>query len=216
MAKLIELGFSKVATAETIVSTYDAAGKANAAPMGVVMEDEQQISINLFNSSTTFKNIKENKCAVLNLTDNIEVFYRTTFKEANPNGELPKDWFIKARNVNAPRLSLADTFIEVSIKELFSTETEKTSAVFRIISIQATRKYPQVYCRAMSQTLEAIIHATRVKALANDPAQQKSVKHLLEMIGDCNKVVNRVAPNSSYTLVMTDLMKRVDLWREQK
>lgn len=216
MAKLIDLGFSKGAIAETIVSTYDADGKANAAPMGVVMEDQQHISINLLNSSTTFKNIKENRCAVLNLTDNIEVFYRTAFKEANPDSELPREWFKKARNVNAPRLSLADASIEVSIKELFPNETEKTRVVFRIISIQAKRKYPRVYCRAMSQTLEAIIHATRVKALANDPAQQKSVKHLLEMIGDCNKVVNRVAPNSSYALVMADLMKKVDLWRAQK
>ena len=68
----------------------------------------------------------------------------------------------------------------------------------------------------MSQTLEAIIHATRIKALANDPAQQKSIRHLLEMVVDCDKVVNRVAPNSSYTLIMADLMKKVDSWQEQK
>ncbi len=216
MAKLIDLGFLKGAIAETVVSTYDAHGKPNAAPMGVVMEDEQHISLNLFNSSTTFKNIKENRCAVLSLTSNIEVFYRTAFKEANPDGELPKEWFKKASVVNAPRLCLADASIEVSIKELFPTDTGKTIAVFRVNLIQAKRKLPQVYNRAMSQTLEAIIHATRVKALINDVNEQKCVNKLLEMISDCSDVVKRVAPNSSYSLIMADMLKRMDLWQEKK
>jgi hypothetical protein len=216
MAKLSDLGFSKGIIVETLVSTYGANGKPNAAPMGVVMEDEQRIIINLFNSSTSCKNIKENKCAVVNLTGNIEVFYKTAFKDANPDGELPKEWFKKASALNAPRLRLAEASIEVSVKELVPVGAEKTLAIFLVNSIQATRKYPKVYCRAMSQTLEAIIHATRVKALVNNPAQQKSVGHLLEMIADCDKVVNRVAPNSSYTLVMADLMKKVNSWEEQK
>ena len=216
MAKLTDLGFSKGIVFETLVSTYGGDKKPNAAPMGVIMEDERHIIINFFNSSITCKNIKENKCAVVNLTSNIEVFYKTAFKEANPDGKLPKEWFIKTSALNAPRLRLADASIEVSVKELVPADAEKTLAVFIVNSIQVTRKYPKVYCRAMSQTLEAIIHATRLKALANDPTKQKSVRHLLEMIADCEKVVNRVAPNSSYTLVMADLIKKINSWQEQK
>jgi uncharacterized protein len=216
MAKLTDLGFLTGNIVETIISTYGADGKPNAAPMGVVMGDEQNLIINLFNSSTTYKNIKESKCAVLNLTGNIEVFYRTAFKEANPNGELPKEWFKEATTVNAPRLSLADGSIEVSIKELLPAGTEKTIVVFKANGILATKKYPQVYNRAMSQTLEAIIHATRVKLFINDRKEQNRVNKLLKMISNCNDVVKRVAPNSSYSLVMADLMKRIDLWQEQK
>ncbi len=65
----------------------------------------------------------------------------------------------------------------------------------------------------MSLTLEAIIHATRVKAFGNDEKEQAQVNKLLEMIGNCNDVVNRVAPDSPYSNVMADLMKRIDSWR---
>jgi hypothetical protein len=37
----------------------------------------------------------------------------------------------------------------------------------------------------------------------------------MELIDNCNDVVNRVAPNSVYSLVMADLMKRIDSWRSK-
>jgi hypothetical protein len=126
------------------------------------------------------------------------------------------EWFKKARDVNAPRLCLADASIEVSVKELVPVDGQKIRAVFKLDSLRAKQAYPQVYSRAMSQTLEAIIHATRVKAMLKDPMQQKKVKHLLEMINDCQDVVDRVAPNSQYSLVMADLMKRIDSWRQHE
>ena len=67
----------------------------------------------------------------------------------------------------------------------------------------------------MFATLEAIIHATRVKAFLNDEEEQKQVSKLLELIDNCNCVVNRVAPNSAYSSVMADLMKRIDSWRSK-
>lgn len=216
MAKLSDLGFLKGIIAETIVSTCNKEGQPNAAPMGVVIEDEERLSIELFNSSTTFNNIVAKRCAVINLTSNIEVFYKTAFKEANPDGKLPLDWFKKAKVVDAPRLRLAEAAIEISIDALVPIDNLKTGAMFRVELIQSPPKYPQVHCRAMCQTLEAIIHATRVKALLSDPLQRRKVKHLLQMIDDCQKVVNRVAPNTTYSLVMDDLIRRIELWRQQQ
>ena len=100
---------------ETIVSTYNPDGTPNAAPMGITMQDQQTLSLNIFNSSSTCRNLKANKCAVINLTSNIEVFYKTTFKEANPDGKLPQEWFEKSEVVNAPKLRLADATVEVSV-----------------------------------------------------------------------------------------------------
>ena len=214
--KLTDLGFSKGIISETIVSTFNKDGKPNAAPMGAIMEDEQKIIINLFNSSSTYRNLQANSCAVINLTSNIEVFYKTAFKEANPDGKLPKEWFKKSDTVNAPKLSLADATIDVSVIDMKPIGTEKTKAFCNVKQVNATKKYPQVYCRAMSATVEAIIHATRVKAFINDEKQQKQVNILLEMIGNCNDVVNRVASNSPYSLIMPDLMKRIDSWRSIK
>ena len=214
MAKLTDLGFSKDAIFETVLSTYNPDGTADAAPMGVTMIDQQTISLNLYNSSQTSRNLKANKCAVINLTSNIEVFYKTAFKEANQNGELPQEWFEKKEAVNAPCFRSADATIGVSVVEMEPVRAEKTKFSCKIERIDALKVYPQVYCRAMSATLEAILHATRVKLFINQKTKQKDVTKLLSMIENSNDIVNRTAPNSVYSTVMADLMKRIDGWKK--
>ena len=215
MAKLTDLGFLKGMIFEAIVSTYNQDGSPNAAPMGTTMQNQQTISLNIFNSSETNRNLKTNKCAVINFTNNIEVFYRTAFKEANPDGKLPQEWFEKAGTVNAPKLQLSEATIDVSVASMESMGAEKTNFSCSIVKINVDKMYPQIYCRAMAMTLESIIHATRVKAFVNDEKQEKNVNALLELIENNNNVVNRVAPNSMYANVMADLTKRIDSWRNK-
>jgi hypothetical protein len=212
VAKLTNLGFSENTIFETIVSTYNKDGTPNAAPMGTIMQNQKTISLTIFNSSQTSRNLKANKCAVINLTGNIEVFYKTAFKETNPAGKLPQEWFGKAETVEAPKLRLANATIDVSVVGMAPIGAEKTKFSCNIEQIDASKMCPQVYCRANALTIEAIIHATRVKAFANDKKLQKSVSNLLELIKNSNEIVNRVAPNSECSLVMADLMVRIDLW----
>lgn len=199
--------------AETIISTYNKDGTPNAAPMGAIMEDPSHIVINFFNSSSTLQNIKAKKSAVANLTNDIDLFYKATFKEANPNSKLPEELFGKAKLVNAPKLSSADAMVEMATNDLSPCGKEKTKVVFGVKLVEATQNYPQVYCRAMSATLEAIIHATRIQTFAKDDRRRLEVQSLLEIVNQCNNVVNRVAPDSSYSRVMADLLKRIDSWR---
>jgi hypothetical protein len=216
MPKLSDLGFKEGIIAEIILSTFNTEGEPNAAPMGVTMQDAQHLTIDIFNSSSTWTNIKANRCGVVNLTNTIEIFYKTAFKEANRDGKLPKEWFEPAKTVHAPKLRLADAAIEVSVDDLVPLGLEKTKVSFSVQRVQASQKYPQVQCRAVSLTLEAILHATRVKALINDTSKQSQVNYLLGKINDCSEVVNRVAPNSPYSLVMNDLIKLIASWRKQK
>ncbi|MGA2387110.1 MAG: DUF447 domain-containing protein [Candidatus Bathyarchaeia archaeon] len=212
MAKLGDLGFKKDAIVETIVSTYNADGEPNAAPMGAKLIDMRHLVFNLYNSSKTLSNIKSSRCAVVNLTGDIEVYYRSAFKEANPSGVLPKEWFLKAEAVNAPKLRMAEATVEVSVADLAAQGTQKTRVLFTVEQVNATQKFPQVYCRAFGATLEAIIHATRIKALANDPAEREHIAELLERVAYNNDVVNHVAPDSSYSVVLADLMERIGVW----
>ena len=213
--KLVDLGFSKGTIVETIVSTYNRDGKPNAAPMGVATIDDEHLSVDFFISSATYSNIKAHRCAVVNLTSDIEVFYKTAFKEANSDGTVPQEWFEQETVVNAPKLRSADATIGISIYQLEAIGVEKARAFFKVRSLQAREKYPQVYCRAFSATLEAIIHATRVKAFLNHQGEQKQIGKLLEQIENHHEVVNRVAPNSVYSTVMADLIKRIDSWRSK-
>lgn len=212
MANLADLGFRNGVVSETIISTYNPDGSANAAPMGLKLVDKQHLSLSIFNTSSTCRNLKVKKCAIVNLTDDIEVYYKSTFKEANPNGKVPPEWFEVVAGVEAPKLCSADATIEVSIANI-TLDTERTAFSCKMEGITVAKKYPQAYCRAMPLTLEAITHATRVKAFINEPHKQKEVTKLIETIHNCTNIVERVAPNSQYTMVLADLLQRIDSWR---
>ena len=92
------------------------------------MEDEQTLSLNIFNSSLTSHNLKTSGCAVINLTSDIAIFYRSTFKEANPDGKLPLEWFEKAESVNAPKLRWADATVDVSVTRIQLVGLDKAKA----------------------------------------------------------------------------------------
>jgi hypothetical protein len=213
---ITDAGFSKGAIFEGIVSTSDSDGKPNAAPMGVRMENDQTLSLTIFNTSHTSRHLKATQNGVVNLTTNVEAFYKSAFKEANPKGQLPQEWFAKAQAVDAPKLGFADASVEFSVSNIDPVNSEKSKFSCRIESIKAAKKAPQIYCRAMSATLEAIVHATRVKAFAQDKSKQAQVEQLLALIANCQDVVNRTAPNSQYSAVMEDLTKRIDSWRSKQ
>ncbi|MCW4009860.1 MAG: DUF447 family protein [Candidatus Bathyarchaeota archaeon] len=213
MVNLTDLGFSRNTIAETIVSTYSRDGKPNAAPMGATMENDAQLVISVFDSSLTSQNLRLTRCAVVNLTSDIDVFYKATFKEANPNGILPLEWFKQAVAVNAPQLCMAEATVEVAVADITPIDAQKSKVTCNIKRVNAEPAFPKAPCRAFSATLEAIIYATRVKAFADNPAEKPRVGKLVDLIGNCSDVVERTAPNSPYSGVMKDLTVRVNLWR---
>jgi hypothetical protein len=216
MAKMADLGFSKGTIVETIVSTYSANGEPNAAPMGATMENEQQLIIRLYNSSQTYGNLMSKRCAVVNVTSDVEMFYRTTFKEANPTGKIPAEWFEKAESVDAPKLRLADATLEITLTKTKLIDAERTEALCDVKLVAATKTFPKAHCRALFATIEAIIHATRVKAYINGDEKQKAhARNLLEAIELYRDLVDRVAPKSRYSEIMEDLTKKTSLWRAE-
>jgi len=217
LTKLIDLGFLKGIIMETIVTTYNVDGLPNAAPMGVTTKNTQRIIIKPYTSTLTYENLRLKRCAVINLTSNPELYYRTAFKEANPKSIMPQSSFEKAETIDAPKLRLADAHIEVVVVDISALETERAKVICQVKLIKAPKVLPSVYCRASSAIIEAVIHATRVKTFIRHTDRQKR-KHalkLLERIKECNDIVNRVAPNSRYSEIMMDLIEIIDLWRTE-
>ncbi len=215
MIELADLGFSKGVIVETVVSTYSVSGKPNAAPMGAKMKNLKRIALKVYNSSSTYKNLQSKRCAVINITSDPEIFYYTAFKGANPEGKVPQEWFEKAAIIDAPRLRTADARIEVAIASIEPIDAGTAEALCDVKLIRASANLPKAYCRAAFATIEAIIHATRVKPFMahGDSQEQKQALKLLETIRQCQDVVNRVAPNSRYSKIMEDLSQRIDSWR---
>lgn len=215
MTKLTDFGFSKGVIVETVVSTYNVDGQPNAAPMGAIMESLQRIVLRIYTSSLTYRNLQAKRCAVVNVTSDPELFYRTAFKEANLKGRMPQEWFEKAETVDAPILRTADAQIEVAVADIRAFDAERAEVLCDVKLVKVSSVWPKVYCRALFATIEAIIHATRVKTfmIQGDRQKREQALKLLERIRECHDVVKRVAPNSRYSEIMADLNQRVDSWR---
>jgi hypothetical protein len=218
MIEMADLGFSKGVIVETVVSTYGSDGQPNAAPMGAIMEQPQRVVFRIYTSSLTYKNLQAKGCAVVNVTSDPQVFYRTAFKEVNPEGRIPRGLFENAESVEAPRLRKADAHIEVAVVDVAHLEAEKAEVTCETKLVHAPTVLPQAYCRASFAAIEAITHATRVKhfLMQGDKEKQEQALDSLEKIRDCQDVVNRVAPSSRYSEILADLTKRIESWRAGK
>ncbi len=185
--------------------------------MGVILENEQDLVIRLYNTSLTCMNLQSKKCAVINLTLNPEMFYKTAFKEANPGSKIPEEWFEKAETVDAPKLRTTDATIEVIVDNMKLVDSEKTEAVCRAKRVEAKEVLPKAYCRALFATIEAIIHATRIKVfLHGNEKQRKQASDLMETVEIHHEVVRHAAPNSRYSQIMEDLAEMITSWRESQ
>jgi uncharacterized protein len=215
LAALVDLGFVDGLIMETIVSTSDSTGHYDAAPMGIV-KNKDQLTIKPFTSSLTYENLKTTKCAVVNVTSDPKLFYITAFKEANPNGKLSPEMFEKAETVSAPKLRKADATVEVTVNKSRSLSSERAEFLCEVQYVDAPKIFPKVYCRAQFATIEAIVHATRIKPfLKGTEQQQKRALKLLELVDVCQDVVDRTAPNSVYSEIMADLNQRMSIWRSE-
>ena len=213
---LLDLGFFWGAIGETIVSTYNTDGKPTAAPMGVIIEDNEHLIIRPYISSLTYKCLQRKRCAVVNVTSNPELFYLTAFKEANHGGKLSADLFTKAEAVDAPKLQEAEAIAEVTVLEARCFGTDRADFLCNVQLVEASKVLPKVYCRAQFATIESIVHATRIKQFLKGTKQEKEhAFRLIELVSVCEDVVNRTAPNSLYSKIMADLTQKINLWRKE-
>jgi len=217
MISLEELGFTKGIIFETIVSTYTKQGHPNIAPMGVIKLDTKKILIKIFRSSNTFKNLKSKRCAVINLSTDATLFYKSAIKENNIDNKISKDLFEKGEIVEAPRLKKADATIEVSVWEINNLDSERADVILEVKNIIAAGCFPKVYSRAFSATIESIILATRIKLyLVGNQLQQKQAYKMIEKVMWFKEIIKRTAPKSKYANIISDLIKRIEVWKKNK
>ena len=144
---------------ESIVTSVDASGAINFAPMGVEW-GEDAIVLKPFLETTTFRNVRDTRVAVVNLTDDVLLFARSAI--ASP--QFP---WSPAVAVRGAVLDAACSWRELRVTALDATPPRsriETSVVHR-----GTRRDFIGFNRARHAVLEAAILATRTHLL---PAQQ--------------------------------------------
>ena len=145
---------------ETIVTTTDAAGVVNIAPMGVEWTGgEEPPVLKPFLETTTYRNIVATGAAVVNLVDDVRVFARAAI--SNPDYPV-----VPAVVVDGVSLESACSWRELVVRSIDSTPP-RSRIETRIVHSGFRREFIG-FNRARHAVLETAIYATRVHMLARD------------------------------------------------
>ena len=157
---------------ESILTTTDAQGVVNYAPMGVEW-GEERIVVKPFLDTTTFRNLTATRVAVVNLTDDVMLFARGATGDAT----FPS---VPATKVPGVVLEGACSWREIEVMTIDATPPRsriETRVVYR-----GQRREFLGFNRARHAVLEAAILATRIHLLP--PEQIRRELDQLQVIVD--------------------------------
>lgn len=157
---------------ETIVTTVDAAGTVNIAPMGVEWGDDR-IVLKPFLETATFRNVTAVGAAVVNLVDDVRVFARAAI--SNPSYAT-----VPAAVVNGVRLADCCSWRELRV--LVVDATPPRSRIETAVAHRGVHREFIGFNRACHAVLEATIYATRLHLLAREVVEQELAR--LQVIVD--------------------------------
>lgn len=208
---LNNLGFESWEIVEAIVSTENKAGVLNAAPMGIVRTGRKTLQIRPFLDTTTFRNISETGKATINVTHDIALYLETAFDGSTPLYQLVK----RASSNAAAMLRRADAYIFASVVEQGQCSEDRSYFVCEVQGVRINNRFPRVHSRGFAASLEAIIHATRIRAFIRYGQRQK-VEELLQSFEQCRQTVAKVSEKGSTNAeVIRILRDMIDEWLRQ-
>jgi hypothetical protein len=146
---------------ESLLTTCDAAGAVNCAPMGVEW-GEETIVIKPFLETATFRNLSATRAAVVNLTDDVLLFAQAV--TGHPAAAAPPAG--PAQVVRGVVLDIACSWREVEVVSV--DDTPPRSRIVTQVVHRGLRREFLGFNRARHAVLEAAIIATRIHLIAPD------------------------------------------------
>jgi uncharacterized protein len=205
---LDQLGFTKGNIIEIILTTFNPNGTINAAPMGVIRDQTNNVIIKPYKSSNTYRNLEKSKRACINTTNKPELFFVTAFKEINSN-LFPQPTYQHLA------IKEADASIQIEIIKEEEVNSERPSFFGKIASINISNLFPLAFSRGRSEAIEAIIQATHFEyqAKMNKPLDEDQIKQL----NRSKEVIKSVSQiNSTESIVVKEIEKLLFNWRNIK
>ena len=179
---------------EAIITSYNQQNQPNAAPMGFSITKEKQVIIRPFKESDTYKNLRHQKKCVVNITNDPDLFVKSTlFQDL-----LTDEFYFKSKIINAPILK-ACKGNHIALK-VIKEKGEEESGIFycEIIKVELSRESTQPYTRAFSSLIEILIYTTRVIHFSKTSGpHDPKVKQLREFIEHHSQIISLVT-NKDY------------------
>lgn len=186
MLDLQSVGMKKGMLYETIITTTNPDKTPNAAPMGVICKDWDEVVVYLHEGSHTVKNIKNKGRFVVNLLKDPLVFVESTM------GDLPRDNFVEYQDHYS--IQNADAFFLVKVNDLKEVEREdqfgisKTSIVrANVEEIMVNNECVEPLNRAIYGIVESLVYLTR-----KDMVSGKTEKLYNLRMKEISRIVNKV------------------------
>lgn len=144
---------------EGIVTSQNAAGELNVAPMGPIVDESMSTFVlRPFQTSRTYANLKEHPQGVLHVTDDVLLLAKAAIGQLEASPET-----IAAEKIQGRVLASACRWYEFEVDELDDAE-ERTRIVCRVVHTGRLRDFFG-FNRARHAVLEAAILATRIHIL---------------------------------------------------
>jgi hypothetical protein len=192
---LENLGFTRGGIVETILVTLNRDGSMNAAPMGVRLAGDL-FELKPFKTSTTYGNLRRGGHATVNTTQDPRLFLATAFKEEVEDQPSVDEGMA---------LSGSDSTIHVEVQGEKRTQGDQGLFTAKPVKVSVRRQHPTVFSRGRAGAIEAVIHATRVKAFMGS-GKDAEVEELVKWIDGCAATVRRVSPVGSPECTVVDAL----------
>ncbi len=164
---------------ETVITTVNDDGTSNAAPIGVICKDKNEVSVYLHNGSSTVRNIKRNRSFIVNIIKDPMVFVESTL------GDLPKNYFEHYKNEFY--IENTDAFFLANVTSLKDVEREDELGVSVITVLRAEvsdivkkKKHVEPLNRAIYGIIEGLVYLTRMEMVSGE--MEKLYRHRMAEI----------------------------------
>ncbi len=186
MLDLYSLGMKRGLLYETIVTTRNQDGTPNAAPIGVICKNENEVVLYLFEGSKTFQNVRLDKNFYVNISKDPLLFVHSTI------GNLKNEEF-QAKD-DGFSLKGADSFFkaEVSHEKIIERKDHMGTSNMDVVKANVTEvvqinQHPEPLNRAIYAIIEALVYFSRIDIVSEDEKQKN-----LDKINELSSVVNKV------------------------
>jgi len=187
---------------EGILTTLNEEGKPHMASMGFSFNNEYDMIIRPFKDTRSYSYLKERKLAVMNIANDIEMFFKATY------GKSSDDEFLPSSKLKIPRLKNVNLYIEGKVKEIKEDEV-RANFIMEPVYVYTKKTYERPFTRVEFAVIESLIHSTRVKVFMEMKLYDE-VERLVSLIDYYDKLVRRIAPNSKYVKIMDEINKIVE------
>ena len=182
------VGMEKGQQYETIITTVNKEGIKNAAPIGVIARGNDEVMCRIFNTSTTLKNIINQKEFVINILTNPLMFTLSTIDN------IPLEYFKDEKNIAI--LNNNDAYLKCVVTDL-KEATKKNDPVrkttpatiikAKVVEMKINSPCPKAINRGIHLLIESLVNYTRIDIVDNEKQD-----YYLGRLKEAQRVIRKV------------------------